>query len=122
MKMTNQEYYEKLIDLAEKGQEQIKRGRRERICRLEIANLVEEQSAREWRVAVFRRTVMERIAQAIAFAGYIAAVVLAVFAITLCAECVVSGITASLWIGYAVGALAALLTGAVAHAAYDHIG
>lgn len=117
--MSDQMYFARLIELAKKGQEELRQGRRAGICRKEIVELVERGEM--WHVEGFGHTLITRIAQVIALVGYALAVAMTVFALTLSVECVVSDLPARLWLVYAGGALAALLLGVVAHAVYDKL-
>lgn len=114
--MTEREYFERLGDLAAKGLIKACQEKRTMGVRMEIESLV---SSNESSAHLTMRIMAERIAQALAIAGYLTAVALAMLALSMSVECVVSGLPARMWMVYAGGALAALLLGVVAHALYD---
>lgn len=114
--MTEREYFEHLGDLAAKGLIKACQDKRTLGVRMEIEGLVSSHESGAHRSM---RILTERIAQALAIAGYLTAVALAMLALSMSVECVVSGLPARLWMVYAGGALAALLLGVVAHALYD---
>lgn len=115
--MSDQMYFARLIELAKKGQEELRQGRRAGICRKEIVELVERGEM--WHMEGFGHTLITRIAQVLAILCYALAVALMVLALTLSVECVVGGLPSRMWLVYAAGALAALLLGIVAHTVYD---
>lgn len=116
--MSDQMYFARLIELAKKGQEELRQGRRAGNCRKEIVELVEERGEM-WHVEGFGHALLTRVAQVLAILCYALAVALMVLALTLSVECVVGGMPSRMWLVYAAGALAVLMLGLVAHTVYD---
>ncbi len=114
--MTDREYFDRLAALAAEGLDREEEGKRTSGVRTRIEDFV---AAHESRAHRSMRILAERLAQGLAVAGYLTAAALAVLALTMSVECVVSGLPARMWMVYAGGALAALLLGVVAHALYD---
>lgn len=114
--MTDREYFGRLEKLCSEGAQKAAEGRRTMSVYVRIAKLTAYNYPPKLRRI---KDLLARIAQALAIAGYLTAVALAMLALSMSVECVVSGLPARLWMVYAGGALAALLLGVVAHALYD---